>query len=244
MKKVVLIVLVLIGLTGCSATANINIDKDKVTEKITVTGSSKSEYSEIKKFSPVTLYYDQELDDPYGNEKESNVLYYDISTNDSTKTAVASASFDLSQHTRSSMVRGCFKYYNIVDNNGNTVFSTSNGLICRFTNFDIVVSTPYLVVSNNATKVDTQNNIYTWKVNNSNKENISVYIEIDFSKKYNEKDDNTSSSSNTSTNSKKEVKQNKNVSSGLVFIAIVVIVAITIAIIIILRNKKNKLNNI
>ena len=168
-KSVLLIVLIMLCcLTGCSATTNININKNKITETTTVIGSNNVEYSKIKNWSgfPLPLYYDQSLKNPFGNnrEKEKGVPYYDVTFIDNDRKAIAVGEYALNNHNRSSIIRGCFKYYNIVKNNNITTFSTSNGLICRYTNFRIVVTTPYTVVKNNATNVDTNTNTVPTKI--------------------------------------------------------------------------------
>ena len=43
-KRIIILFAVVLFLTGCKATVNINIDKNKVTENIEVTGSNNTEY--------------------------------------------------------------------------------------------------------------------------------------------------------------------------------------------------------
>ena len=227
---------VLLSLTGCSTTARIEIEKNTIKETITATASNASEYQKIKNWnnSVLPLYYDQELDNPFGTpKKESGVRYYDVNTNNSARMVTATGQFNLNNHTKSSMVRGCFKYYNIIQNGNTAIFSTSNGLICRYTNFKIVVSTPYLVTANNATNVDTQNNIYTWVVSNSNKDTISVNLNIDFSKLYNDKKEDN-------PNDKKDTENSQSKASTIIWALGIILLLVLVIGYYLYQKKKEK----
>ena len=205
MKKYIVIFLIVFLLTGCRSVANISIDKNVVTEEVTIRTDNASNYEAYKNWKgfPLPLYFDQELDDPMwlpNRKKESGVSYYSVSPADNNNVLKVSGKFKLKEHTRSSLVRNCFQFYNIIDEGDKTIFSTSKGLTCAFNNFSIVVSTPYLVISNNANSVDEANNRFTWNVNSSNAKNFGIYLEIDFSKKY--KDDSNSNADNTDKDNK------------------------------------------
>lgn len=243
MKKIFVLIVFVFCLTGCNGVAKINIEKDEITENITVYSSNDSEYAKVKNWNglPLPLYYDQELENPFSNnkEKEKGVRYYNVNFDDTSKIAKATASFDINNHTRSSFIRGCFKYYNISENDGTIIFSTSLGLICSFTNFDVIISTPYKVVNNNAEKVDKVNNTYTWNINESNSKDISIYLEVDFSKKYNETD-----SDIISDDSSDAIFDGKETSNNVVFIVIAIIIILSLITIFVLKNKKNKISKI
>ena len=239
MRKTFILLISMLLLTGCKATANVSIDKDYVKETVSVTGNDTSEYNEMKNWGgfPVPLYFDQSLQAPLwmpNREKEAGVLYYDVVTNDSNKTIVASANFSRKEHSRSSLVRRCFKLYNVIDEEEKTIFSTSKGLICALNNFDVVVQTPYLVINNNASKVDSDTNTYTWNVNKTNAKNISVYLEVDFSKKYNQ----TESSTNDGNNEAVQNPEDK--ANILVYIIIGIIFVIILIVFALYLNKKKK----
>ena len=189
-KKIFIMVLMLMITTGCSSTVNINIDKNKIEEKVTIVTPNDVEYNKVKNWSgfPVTLYYDQELKNPFGNEKESGVPYYNVNMNDSERTVTASGNFTLIDHKKSSLVRNCFKLYNVISQGNKTIFSTSKGLICSFNQFQLVINTPYTVLENNADITNSDTNTYIWNINKSNAQNASVYLEVDFSKRYNEEE--------------------------------------------------------
>ena len=191
MKKIIFLLICVCFLTGCSSVVELNIDEDSVYESISVSANSVSEYNEIKNWSgfPLTLYVDQELENPWSGKVEEGVPYYNVNFDDSNKSALITGNFSLKNHVRSSIIKNCFDYYNIVSGkNGSTIFSTSRGLTCKFQEFSLIVKTPYLVISNNADSVDEESNTYTWVINKKNYEDINVYLELDFSSKYNEFD--------------------------------------------------------
>lgn len=223
MKKIHLLFIIVLFLTGCSASANISIDKNSIVETVNIIEQDTNKYNKYKNWNgfPVPLYYDQDLKVPLwmqNREKESGVSYYDVKNDDNNKTLNITGKFTVNNHNRSSLVRNCFKLYNVINENSKTIFSTSQGLTCAFKNFDIRISTPYTVVTNNADKVDSENNVFIWNINSSNAKNASVYLEVDFSKKYKE-DENT----NYEDTSQKEEKSNN-------FIYIIVIIVTTIII--------------
>lgn len=208
MKKILVMLIGLFLVTGCNANVDISIDKDTVTEKVTVSAANEKEYNQVKNWNgfPVTLYYDEELETPpwmTNREKENGVSYYDTNFEDIDYKFIGTGKFSMEEHTRSSLVRNCFKLYNIIDTDSKKIFSTSKGLICAFKNFDINISTPYVVTTNNASKVDKENNTYTWTINDSNYKDTNIYLEIDFSKKYNETDNDDNKDSKEAQNSNK-----------------------------------------
>ena len=236
-KKIFIMFIMLIITTGCSSKVNINIDRNRIDEKVSIVASDNSEYNKIKNWSgfPVTLYYDQELSNPFSNEKEEGVLYYDVNMNDSAKTMTASASFTLANHNRSSLVRNCFKLYNIASRGGKTVFSTSRGLICNFNQFQLIINTPYTVAVNNADKVDSETNTYIWNINKSNAKNTSIYLEVDFSKRYNEKSNNTGGKS-TPQNETTTIS----ISKKLIYIIIAIVATMIVLVGVYIYKKKRE----
>lgn len=228
MKKYYILVLMLFLITGCKATVNINIDKDVVTEKVDIYEDNSSNYNNYKNWNgfPIPLYYDQKLKTPIwmpNREKEQGVSYYTIDTNDINRNITATGKFSLKNHTRSYLVRNCFKLYNIINEDSKTIFSTSKGLICALKNFDIKIYTPYTVINNNANRVDTTNNIYTWNINSTNTETASIYLEIDFSKKYNESNLDNGDNNNDSNNHNNS-QYSKNIIAIMIITSIIIIV--------------------
>lgn len=233
LKKYSFLVLLLFFLTGCTATVNVTIDKDSVEENIIVKGSNITEYNEIRNWSgfPLEKNYDDYMENylSVDNNRKSGVSYYDVTNNNETLTTNVSASFNYFEYENSSIVRNCFEYFNILEEGDMVIFSTSKGLRCNFNNFNIVVNTPYLVTTNNASNVNTSTNTFTWTVGESAPSNFGIFMEIDLSKKYNE------SASNTNN----ELTESN--STYLVLIIVGILFAIgVIALVLFLLKKKNE----
>lgn len=243
MRKLYILIIGIFLLTGCNGNVTINIDKNSIKETVKVSEPVQTKYNEIKQWSgfPIPLYYDQELKAPLwmpNREKESGVSYYNDKKDDTSKTIEVTGNFDLKNHNRSNLVRSCFKYYNVIQEGNKTIFSTSQGLICAFNNFDVVINTPYSVITNNATSVDTNTNTYTWKINNSNKKTTNIYLEIDFSKKYN------SSSTEKSKNNNGNIEKNSDTIAKYIITVIIGVSLIIAAIVFLKKIKNNNIDNL
>lgn len=245
MKKCLILLFMLFVITGCKANVHVTIDKSEVTEKINIYAGNSTTYNDIRTGGsfPVPLYYDQKLKDPIwmpNRNKESGVSYYDTQFNSNSNIINASGRFNIKDYNRSMLVRNCFELFNVItESDGSVIFSTSKGVACDVSNFSIIVDTPYKVVTNNAHKVDTQNNIYTWNVTDSNFDTVSVFMQIDFSKKYNGKEETNSNEENTYY----EENEKKNSSNfALVYLIIGIPLLILIIFGVLMLNKKRKDN--
>lgn len=240
-KRIIILFAVVLFLTGCKATVNIDIDKNKVTESIEVVGSDVAEYSKIKNWSgfPLETDYDDYMDNYLLNdtEKRQGVRYYDVINDDNSFKTNVSSSFNFSSYQNSSIVNNCFKYFNVIEEDNIVTFSTSKGLRCEFYDYDIIVKTPYNVVSNNAHKVDSVTNTYTWSVNRNNVSDFGIYLEIDLSKNSNGeliKDNND--------NNKETSSLNKAFSPFIVIAVIIISIFGILVLVKILKKKKDSLD--
>ena len=204
-KKIIILFAIVLFLTGCKATVNIDINKNKITENIEVTASDSTEHLKIKNWSgfPLETNYDNYMDNYLLNdtEKKQGVRYYDVINDDNSFKTTVSSSFNFSSYQNSSIVNNCFEYFRVIEEDNIVTFYTSTGLRCSFYNYDIVVKTPYNVVSNNAHKVDSDTNTYTWSVNRNNVSEIGIYFEIDLSKNSTGETSNVKKSNNEKTSS-------------------------------------------
>lgn len=236
MKKALILIIFVFLLTGCSSVMTIDIDKDSITENVKIISSGDAEYNKVKNWNgfPLTLYYDQVLSNPFSSskEKESGVPYYNVNFNDDLFTTSIEGNFNLKEHPRSSIIRNCFKYYNVVSDGDIYTFSTSHGLICSFTNFDIVVNTPYAIVSNNADSFNEATNSLVWHFNRNNSTGKGVYLELDFSKKVLGEENADGVDSTTDTK--------KIMNKTILFYVIIIFVMIVLVAIYILKKKKDK----
>jgi len=236
MKKNILLVLVIMFLTGCSGTVNIEFNENTITEKIVVTSSNTAEYSKIKNWNgfPLTKYYDQDLENPFSSKRESGVPYYDVATDSQNNRVTVSSTFSISEHQRSSLVRGCFANYNIFKKDANVTFLTSKGLTCNFYNFSVILKTPYKVEHNNATKVYANTNTYVWNVTKSQASKANIYIEINTSEYYNGK-----SEKDEPKESKQKETKEENTKTAIYILIIIVIGLFLTGLYLIKKKKEN-----
>ena len=233
-KKNLWLILIVFLLTGCQATVNVSIEDNDIEESVEIVASNNSEYSEIKNWSgfPLETNYDDYMDNylSVDDTRKAGIDYYDVINNDQNLTTNVSSSFNFSEYENSSIVKNCFEYFNILEDGDIVTFSTSKGLRCNFNNFDIVVNTPYLVVTNNASSVDEATNTFTWSVNENASSDFGVFMEIDFSQRYDDSNDNSFNDMNNETFS---------IGSYVVVGFIIVLsVIVTIFILILLKKKK------
>lgn len=246
MKKIYFILPILLIITGCSSKINIDIDQNSVIETVELQNLESETYSKLKTWNgfPLQLYHDEELNDPAwlpNREKESGVKYYDITFNDSNNSLLGTGIFTIDEHHRSSLIRRCFKYYDVRKAGQITSFETGHGLICAFQNFSVTVSTPYKVINSNAHKIDEENNTYTWNITKENKNDVYISLKIDFSKKYKEEEQVVPQ---TPTENIENQEQNNSVNNILTTKNIIIITSILMliamsVIIIILKSKYN-----
>lgn len=250
MKKLLLLIISILFITGCTANINIDINKDTVKEEYTIYGNN-SDYNEIKETAtyPTPLFYDAEVENPYSptGKKQSGIQYYDSKYDDTNKKVTIVGTFSLKEHIKSSVIRNCFQYYNITDDDetGETTFSTSSGLTCEFNKFTLRIKTPYKVTQNNADLVNNEENIYIWKFNDKNSNNKSIIITINFSEIYNEQNNNQNPNIDNSTDDTTiTTNKTKKDSSPIPVIIISVVIAMIIILAIILKGKQKKVSKL
>ena len=169
MKKTLLII-ALLFFTGCTAEYNLHFSEDTIKEKITIIPETTQEQENTKTLDSREFFaiIDKDRSLPY----ETNQL--DINNH---KAYQYSYEYKFSEFKYSDFTR-CYDAYTILDENGIISFNTSKEFKCmvydykKIDNVVINISTDYKVVSNNADEVN--GNIYTWKINNNNKDNKPI----------------------------------------------------------------------
>ena len=170
MKKLILLVLIVIMLTGCQSDFYIKIGEGKVEQNINIflLNNNQKPYDLIRK-SVYTVENDIEGLGYFTieNSKESNPLNVSISY------IISSYDFDYA-------LSFCYDNQNISYINNILKIETSNYFNC-FDKYSIIddvninVTTGYKVLENNADKVD--GNTYTWNITKSNKKGIKLTLD-------------------------------------------------------------------
>lgn len=196
MKKLILIFILTFFLTGCSATYNIEIYNDQVKEDLEYINTNSSTWDKEAEYG---LTYRQlvtsSIEYPYpafnstvvdenDTIKLDGVEYYEnklISDNYKLGQSLSYHDFTLENFSDSSIIKKCYQYFNIIEEEDNIILSTSYENRCfeEYKNLDditINLKTNHKVVSNNADIVNGYN--YTWNITKATKDDAAILITI------------------------------------------------------------------
>lgn len=183
MKKIILSLLLIICLTGCTATYNLTIDKNGVNENLKISSTSLNENSEIYEYY-LPLYIN-DSGSSETNEKIEGVEYYNsaITTNNSLKELTYQHNFSVDNYLDSTIINSCFnkfyfnqynydedenqKYIRISNSSDFNCFDTYPSL--EKVNINIEVK-DYEVIESNATSV--HDNVYSWTITPTNQDTM------------------------------------------------------------------------
>ena len=170
--KFFLLVCLLIVLSGCKATYNLEIKNKSFKERISISTTNTNDNS-IKYFKDNKFYavmngassfveYNKKIS---GNNVKFSHDYNDLDYNDST------------------VLKSCFKAYSIIKEGNYYNLSTSEGIKCAIEedrllldDLDIVIKTNHVVKENNADEV--HNHKYIWHFNKDNYSNKSINLKF------------------------------------------------------------------
>lgn len=178
-RKMIILATTLILLTGCSATYDLYLDKNNITERTYIYDSTKTleglEYYDMDKGNEISI-------DLYANEVaafENNFKYEkeEIKTNNGNNFGYRyNTSYKYNEFNKLSMVAACYDKIEI-KNDGNISVKTSNEFKC-FDKYslleDVTIRIHYTgkVLNSNADKVE--NDIYIWKITKDNYKNSGI----------------------------------------------------------------------
>ena len=175
MKKILLLIITTILLTGCKATYDITFEEEKIYDSIKVYTDSKNVNSAsedtlndfLLKIGEWERGYDYYKRDLYTSDKITGYHYtYD---------------FPYDQYDATSQIRKCYKDFEFTYEDTINL-KTSNEFLCAsyykdVKNFEISITSKYQINSSNADQVS--NNKHTWIINKNNYKNKPIIIEID-----------------------------------------------------------------
>ena len=173
-RKMITLCLFSFLLCGCTAQYNLEIKDDDFRENIKINFNSKDdgayEYFSENKFYAVM----DGVSDFKEYKKESNAK----------ENINFSYTYEGLEFNKATSLSSCFKAYNVMDENGYYIISTSQGLTCAreedtilLDGLDVVIKTNHIVKENNADEVDGY--VYTWHFDKSNYDKKSIYIELE-----------------------------------------------------------------
>lgn len=198
MKKIMLLLLLLLFITGCSANYDIEIYNDQVKESMSFintdssTWDSKVQYdltyrellsSSVNYPYPVSINANIDENDMI---KIDGVEYYNntlISDNYQLGQKLEYKKFTLDNFNESSIIRECYQYFNIIEEENSIILSTSTENLCfhkypLLDNITINLKTNHKVVNSNASSVNGYH--YTWNIpKEATDASISITIKKD-----------------------------------------------------------------
>lgn len=196
MKKKILLLVLLVFMTGCSAEYNIEIYNNEVREDMEFVSTNSSIWDSIVLYGstyrdllddsinyPYPAFYSTVVDEN-DTVRLDGVEYYDnklISDPDKLGQKLKYHKFTLENFSDSSIVNNCYQYFNVIEDGDNIVLSTSLKNLCFYEypileNITINLKTNHKVVSSNANIVDGYH--YTWNIDKDNKDDAAIQITI------------------------------------------------------------------
>lgn len=183
MKKILLITVTMLFLTGCTVNYNLEIDGDNLNEVITG-NVTKEEYEVKETDNGENLIYDL-----FNNDRDAlfdEESPYLRTLEDKGKTINYNFSYLYNYNfDRSTIINTCFEYHMIDETEDYYYIKLSGRFYCMYSDkVNINVTSNNAVLENNATKVD--GNVYSWVIKNDK----DVDILLNVSKKMKHSDNN------------------------------------------------------
>lgn len=180
-KKLTILILFLLCATGCNANYDLEIYNDKVKENMNFIETDSSIWdSEVQYGLSYRTLLEASVDYPYpvfdntivdenDTIKLDGVEYYNNTLiSDTTRLGqrLKYNKFKLNNFSQSSIVKKCYQYFNIIEDEDNIIISTSFENLCfkeypMLDRITVNLKTNHKVVSSNATKVKGYH--YTWE---------------------------------------------------------------------------------
>ena len=189
MKKIFLLLITTILLTGCTATYKIDFTQDTINDVILIETDSENVNNAT---TTTTDTFTQKL-----GEWENGHDFYkrDLVTTDEKTGYQYTYSFNYDEYDAMSQIRKCYNDFNLKYDNYISL-STSKEFLCKtyypeVKNFTIKITSEYEITNSNADSI--KDNTHTWYINANNYKNKPINIQINKEQKYTKKNEDTSS---------------------------------------------------
>lgn len=196
MKKKLILLIVLFLLTGCSATYDIEIYNDTVKEKLEFIDTNPSNwdneaqygltYRELVVSSHEYPYpvFNSTIVDENDTIKLDGIEYYDntlISDSNRLGQKLEYNKFTIDNFNDSSIVKKCYQYFNVIEEDDEIILSTSLRNMCfdeyvMLNTITVNLETNHKVVSSNADSINGYH--YTWNLSREEKDDAAILITI------------------------------------------------------------------
>jgi len=183
MKKILLLAITCLLLTGCTINYNLEIEDNYFKE--TITGNVLNKEIEQKENQTDINLFNYLIN----NEQTATInnnSFYDKTLNRNNNSIDYNYSFTYNEDTinNSRILNECFESFTFETKDNQYQFSTLGDFYCDYTDeIKINITTDYKVTNHNANKKN--KNTYTWIINSENKDNIQLYMNINKNEKNN-----------------------------------------------------------
>lgn len=180
MKKILLGLVGLILLSGCSATYNLKIEEDTFTESI----KANIDKDILDEYEDGYYYFDEDfkqnafytLDNKNYNNPEENI---DIKTENSNNKIKFNTKYEYSKDNfdNAYLLNYCFDIHKFTTTDEYYELAIKAPFNCLYSldKIDLVITTDYDVIATNAKR---ENNNYTWTITKDNMDDAYLYIKI------------------------------------------------------------------
>lgn len=156
-KKVLLVLIALFVLTGCTAKYELTYENDVFSEHIVINeekiNGSLSEFGINRvKTNPNLVKLD-----------EKNSYKYEFTNDEKSETLTLDFKYDNISIDNSLVYKNCFRYKTFLDKDDYYYFHLEGDMVCEYlSSSDIVFKTDKVVLKHNADEVDEEKGIYKW----------------------------------------------------------------------------------
>lgn len=195
-RKICVLSILLFCITGCHANYDLEIYNNQVKESMKFINNDSStwdstvqydlSYRELLKASVDYPYpaFNNAVVDENDSIKLDGVEYYDntlISNATELGQKLKYNKFDLTNFNESSIVKKCYQYFNVIEQDDNIILSTSLENLCfkeypLLDRITVSIKTNHKVVSSNATKTKGYN--YTWDITRDSSNDSAITLTI------------------------------------------------------------------
>ena len=175
MKKIVLLFMFTILLTGCSCDYELNISDDKVVENVDISLPYSMDSDDRRKFLEYTkvdnLAVVGGLDNPYYDMSARADNYGDIYN--------FNYSYDKEHPIKNARaMKSCFEKYKVEETSSYYMFVFRGEFKCKykFDDVNITVKTNNVVPKHNSTDYDEKEGVYRWKIDSSNASDVDIKL--------------------------------------------------------------------
>ena len=253
MKKISLILLIIIFLSGCSVNYDLEITENDLTEETTImTDVNKNESYEGEALTDIldktkNDYFEPIFSNPSNYDEyiggfQPNVDYYKVDDyqNNNWQGLKLSNTFERSSFYRSRMVKYCFKEVDY-QNDGTYIMLRTNNSCDVFKSYSLLeeitvnIKTDLNVVVTNADRVN--DNVYTWVINRNNYQNKPIRMTYKLNKDdiKEEQEEKPKEENKEEQNNENKSKQNYN--KVILVISFIILLGV-LSIVIIKKNKR------